>query len=119
MPGEVVVQRGPGGADLDVAIEGPDQNISIPTEDPQNILGFTTIVNRSGSVLDDITLLSNYRNPTGNIGVEIQGLTLAPSSDPNDDPAKLNLYVADAGLLNGPNDGRLIEIDLHSGLLFA
>ena len=77
------------------------------------------VVNRSGSVLDDITLLSNYRNPTGNIGVEIQGLTLAPSSDPNDDPAKLNLYVADAGLLNGPNDGRLIEIDLHSGLLFA
>ncbi len=77
------------------------------------------VVNRSGAVLDDITLLSNYRNPTGNIGVEIQGLTLAPSSDPNDDPAKLNLYVADAGLLNGPNDGRLIEIDLHSGLLFA
>jgi DNA-binding beta-propeller fold protein YncE len=77
------------------------------------------VVDRSGSVLDDITLLSNYRNPTGNIGVEIQGLTLAPSSDPNDDPAKLNLYVADAGLLNGPNDGRLIEIDLHSGLLFA
>ena len=77
------------------------------------------VVNRSGAVLDDITLLSNYRNPTGNIGVEIQGLTLAPSSDPNDDPAKLNLYVADAGLLNGHNDGRLIEIDLHNGLLFA
>jgi hypothetical protein len=77
------------------------------------------VVNRSGTVLDDITLLSNYRNPTGNIGVEIQGLTLAPSSDPNDDPAKLNLYVADAGLLNGNNDGRLIEIDLHGGLLYG
>jgi hypothetical protein len=77
------------------------------------------VVNRSGAVLDDITLLSNYRNPTGNIGTEIQGLTLAPSSDPNDDPAKMNLYVADAGLLNGHNDGRLIEIDLHSGLLYA
>jgi hypothetical protein len=73
----------------------------------------------SRSVLDDITLLSNYRNPTGNIGTEIQGLTLAPSSDPNDDPAKMNLYVADAGLLSGHNDGRLIEIDLHSGLLYA
>ncbi len=77
------------------------------------------VVNRSGAVLDDMTFLSNYRNPVGNIGVEIQGLTLAPSSDPNDDPAKLNLYVADAGLLNGNHDGRLIEIDLHGGLLFA
>jgi hypothetical protein len=63
--------------------------------------------------------LPNYRNPTGNIGVEIQGLTLAPSSDPNDDPAKLNLYVTDTGLLNGSNHGRLIEIDLHNGLLYA
>jgi hemolysin type calcium-binding protein/Calx-beta domain-containing protein len=77
------------------------------------------VVNRSGTVLDDITLLSNYRNPVGNIGTEIQGLTLAPSSDPNDDPGKLNLYVADAGLLNGHNDGRLFEIDLHGGLLYA
>jgi hypothetical protein len=31
----------------------------------------------------------------------------------------MNLYVADAGLLSGHNDGRLIEIDLHSGLLYA
>jgi len=77
------------------------------------------VVNRSGTVLDDITILSGYRNPVGNIGTEIQGLTLAPSSDPSDDPANLNLYVADAGLLNGHNDGRLIEIDLHGGLLYA
>ena len=77
------------------------------------------VVDHNGMVLDDITILSNYRNPAGNIGTEIQGLTLAPSSDPNDDPGKLNLYVADAGLLNNPNDGRLIEIDLHAGLLFA
>jgi hypothetical protein len=44
---------------------------------------------------------------------------LAPSSDPNDDPSKLNLYVADAGLLNGNHDGRLFEIDLHGALLYA
>jgi hypothetical protein len=74
------------------------------------------VVDRSGTVLDDITVLSNYRNPTGNIGVEIQGLTLAPASD---DPTRTDLYVADAGLLNGHNDGRLIEINLHGGLLFA
>jgi hemolysin type calcium-binding protein/Calx-beta domain-containing protein len=77
------------------------------------------VVNHAGAVLDDITILSNYRNPAGNIGTEIQGLTLAPSSDPNDDPGKLNLYVLDAGLLNNTTDGRLIEIDLHSGLLYA
>ena len=77
------------------------------------------VVNHSGTVLDDITLLSGYRNPTGNIGVNIQGLTLAPSSDPNDDPAKLNLYVADTGHWQGGNDGRLFEIDLHDGLLYV
>jgi DNA-binding beta-propeller fold protein YncE len=74
------------------------------------------VVNRSGTVLDDITVLSNYRNPVGNIGVEIQGLTLAPASD---DPTRMDLYVADAGLLNGHNDGRLIEINLHGGLAYA
>ena len=59
--------------------------------------------------------MSNYRNPTGNIGVEIQGLTLAPAVD---DPTRMDLYVLDAGLL-GTNDGRLIEINLHGGLLYA
>ena len=73
------------------------------------------VVNRSGTVLDDITVLSNYRNPTGNIGVDIQGLTLAPASD---DPTRTDLYVADQGLV-GTNDGRLIEINLHGGLLYA
>jgi hypothetical protein len=74
------------------------------------------VVNHSGTVLDDITVLANYRNPVGNIGVEIQGLTLAPASD---DPTRMDLYVADAGLLNGHNDGRLIEINLHGGLVYA
>jgi hypothetical protein len=74
------------------------------------------VVNRSGTVLDDITVLSNYRNPVGNIGTEIQGLTLAPASD---DPTRMDLYVADAGLLNGHSDGRLFEINLHGGLVYA
>ena len=73
------------------------------------------VVNRSGSVLDDITVLSNYRNPNGNIGVDIQGLTLAPASD---DPTRMDLYVVDQGLIN-TNDGRLFEINLHGGLLYA
>jgi hypothetical protein len=42
-------------------------------------------------------------------------LTLAPASD---DPTRTDLYVADAGVLH-QNDGRLIEIDLHGGLLYA
>jgi hypothetical protein len=31
----------------------------------------------------------------------------------------MSLYVADAGLLNVANDGRLIEINLHGSLLYA
>ena len=113
--------------DLTAAVVG--QPIGSPEAiayDPTNDVFFVAgnnydikVVNWSGTVLDDITLLQNYRNPAGNIGTEIQGLTLAPSSDPYDDPAKLNLYVADAGLLNTDGDGRLIEIDLHGDLLIA
>ena len=73
------------------------------------------VVNRSGTVLDDITILSNFRNPVGNIGVDIQGMTLAPAGD---DPTRMDLYVADQGLI-GTNDGRLFEINLHGGLKYA
>jgi hypothetical protein len=31
----------------------------------------------------------------------------------------MDLYVADAGLLNGNNDGRLFEINLHGGLTYT
>ena len=44
------------------------------------------------------------------------GLTLlAPSSD---DPSTLSLYVADYGASH-VSDGRMLEIDLHGGLLLA
>src|SRR4051812_37614081 len=29
----------------DIHVDNPDENISVPTEDPENILAFTTIVN--------------------------------------------------------------------------
>ena len=48
-------------------------------------------------------------------GLVAAGLTLAPASD---DPTRMDLYVADQGLIN-TNDGRLIEINLHGGLLYA
>jgi hypothetical protein len=110
--------------DLTAAVQGqpigsPEAAVYDATHDVFFVAGNNydiKVVNRSGTVLDDITVLSNYRNPVGNIGVEIQGLTLAPASD---DPTRMDLYVADAGLLNGHNDGRLIEINLHGGLAYA
>jgi hypothetical protein len=103
--------------DLTAAVQGqPSGSPEAIAYDPSHDVFFVAgnnydikVVNRSGTVLDDITVLSGYRNPSGNIGVDIQGLTLAPSSDPNDDPATMSLYVADAGLLHG-SDGRLFEI---------
>jgi hypothetical protein len=109
--------------DLTAAVQGqpigsPEAAVYDPAHDVFFIGGNNfdiKVVNRSGAVLDDITVLSNFRNPTGNIGVDIQGLTLAPASD---DPNRMDLYVADQGLVD-VNDGRLIEINLHAGLLFT
>lgn len=109
--------------DLKAAVQGqpigsPEGVAYDPTHDVFFVAGDNydiKVVNRSGSILDDITVLSNYRNPNGNIGVDIQGLTLAPASD---DPNRMDLYVVDQGLIN-TNDGRLFEINLHGGLLYA
>jgi hypothetical protein len=68
-------------------------------------------VDRSGAILGTLDLLSGFRNPVSGTGVHVKDMELAPSSNPNDDPAKLSLYVADYGNSH-VNDGRLIEIDL-------
>ena len=70
------------------------------------------IVNRDGVILDTITLLDNYHR-SGGAGVKVTDFELAPSSDPNDDPGLLSLYVADYGA-DQVNDGRLFEIDLRN-----
>ena len=109
--------------DLTAAVKGqpigsPEAAVYDPAHDVFFIAGNNydiKVVNHAGTVLDDITTLAGYRNPTGNIGVDIQGLTLAPASD---DPTRMDLYVADQGLVD-TNDGRLIEINLHNGLLYA
>ena len=44
----------------------------------------------------------------------LKAMTFAPSSDPNDDPTILNLYVADYGK-DEVNDGRVFEISLPDG----
>jgi hypothetical protein len=67
------------------------------------------MVDHNGNILNDINIFANYRNPVNNGSVNLKGLTLAPSSDPNDDPSVLSLYAADFGISH-INDGRLFEI---------
>jgi hypothetical protein len=68
------------------------------------------VLDRNGALLDTITLLANYPR-SGGAKARVTDLELAPSSDPNDDPGQLSLYVADYGSDNF-NDGRLFEVDL-------
>jgi hypothetical protein len=67
------------------------------------------MVDPNGNILNDINIFANYRNPANNGSVSLKGLTLAPSSDPNDDPSVMSLYAADFGQSH-VNDGRLFEI---------
>ena len=76
------------------------------------------VVDHSGSLLQKLDVLEGYRHETNNTAVNVKDLELAPSSDPNDDPGTLNLYVADYGWSH-VSDGRMLEIDLDGGLLLA
>jgi DNA-binding beta-propeller fold protein YncE len=76
------------------------------------------VVDHSGNILQKLDVLEGYRHETNNTAVNVKDLELAPSSDPNDDPGTLNLYVADYGWSH-VSDGRMLEIDLHGGLLLA
>ena len=67
------------------------------------------VVDRSGSILQKLDVLEGYRNPVGPTSAHVKDLELAPSSDPNDDPGTLNLYVADYGNSH-VSDGRVLEI---------
>jgi len=68
------------------------------------------VVSRDGQILDTITLLESYGRPDARRAL-VKGLTLAPSSDPNDDPSTMSLWVADYGA-DQFMDGRLFEIQL-------
>ena len=76
------------------------------------------VVDHGGTILQKLDVLAGYRHEVNNTGVAVKDLELAPSSDPNDDPGKLNLFVADFGW-SQVSDGRMLEIDLHGGLLLA
>jgi Ca2+-binding RTX toxin-like protein len=69
------------------------------------------VVSRDGQILDTLTLLESYGRPDGGNRVLVKGVTLAPSSDPNDDPSTMSLWVADYGA-DQVMDGRLFEIQL-------
>jgi hypothetical protein len=68
-------------------------------------------VDRSGAILGTIDILAGFRNPLSGTKVHVKDLELAPSSDPNDNPSKLSLFVADYGSSH-VDDGRLFEISL-------
>jgi DNA-binding beta-propeller fold protein YncE len=72
------------------------------------------VLDRTGTIIETMDLLASYPH-AGSGRVRVTDLELAPSSDPYDDPGKLNLYVADYGADN-VNDGRLFEIDLGNTL---
>ena len=68
-------------------------------------------VDRNGTILDTLDFLDDYRNPVSGTKVHVKDLEFAPSSNPNDDPSKLSLYIADYGNSH-VDDGRLFEVDL-------
>jgi Ca2+-binding RTX toxin-like protein/uncharacterized protein YjiK len=70
------------------------------------------VLSRDGqTILDRLTLLDNVRNVNSGVGVKPKGLVLAPSSDPNDDPSNMSLWVADYAT-DQFMDGQLFEIQL-------
>ena len=67
------------------------------------------VVSRDGqTILDTITILENFKNPNG-APVHPKGLTLAPSSNPDDYLSVLSLWVADYGK-DQVMDGRIFDI---------
>jgi DNA-binding beta-propeller fold protein YncE len=68
------------------------------------------VLDRSGAILDTISVLDGFRRADGS-RAKVADLELAPSSDPNDAPTKMSLYVADYGV-DQVADGRLFEINL-------
>lgn len=72
------------------------------------------VVSRDGqTILNTITVMETMTNTLSGTTVHPKGLLIAPSSDPNDDPGTMSLYVADYGGQH-ITDGRIYEIQLSS-----
>jgi hypothetical protein len=74
---------------------------------------------KDGTLLDTFTLLNDsaYRHPEGGHSPRLQGLEIAPSSDPNDGDRR-SLYAVDYGR-DQVADGRLFELDLGPDVLLT
>ena len=72
------------------------------------------VLDRSGTILETIDVLDGFRRADGS-RAKVTDFELAPSSDPNDSPLKMSLYVADYGV-DQVSDGRLFEINLGDPL---
>jgi len=77
-------------------------------------------VDMSGTIVSVIDVLAMYPNASNGARAHVKDLAFAPTSDPNDDPGAMSLYVADYGnnhpeLWGYPSDdGRIIEVNLGS-----
>lgn len=94
--------------------------------DPQNDLLYVGgdfssniwAVNRSGNIVSTIDVLSAYPNAITGTRAHVKDLAFAPTSDQNDAPNLMSLYVADYGnnhpeLWGAPSDdGRIIELHM-------
>jgi Ca2+-binding RTX toxin-like protein len=74
-------------------------------------------IDRSGNVLQTIDVLAGLTNPVSGTSVHVKDLEFAPTSDPNDDPSLMSLYVADYGDTHLTpalsDDGRIIELFIN------
>ena len=82
--------------------------------------GFTHLiwrVDRNGNILDTIDVLAGFTNPVSGTSVHVKDLEFAPTSNPNDDPTLMSLYVADYGITHSTtslsDDGRIFEIYIN------
>ncbi len=75
-------------------------------------------VDRAGNIVSTIDVLLGYPNAASGARAHVKDLEFAPTSDPNDDPTLMSLYVADFGnnhpeLWGYPSDdGRIFEVHL-------
>jgi Ca2+-binding RTX toxin-like protein len=74
------------------------------------------VVSRDGQTILQTLSLSGLTNPLSGSNPRPKGLLLAPSSNPNDDPGVMSLYVADYGKQH-VLDGRILEISLNNPTL--
>ena len=102
---------------LPVAVGDPEGITYDPLRDVFYVGGHQSaeifVVSRAGVIVDTITILEDQDNPISDTRVRPKALTMAPSSDPNDDPATMCLWVGDYGK-DQFLDGRIFEIRLDA-----